>query len=188
MEVFRGVVVYWNKERWFGMVRLFNAGSQSRSNRENESFFVRGDNIVPDEYGSRYLRMGEHVEFVEDTDPDPLENTRPRRADLPVKRRAKDVKAPTRAARPEGYTEDCVVTIIKSRWDTVPVCGFAKRPEGDTIFWHRNDIATEGEMHIGTKFNCVPEPNREGSTCWRAAHIEIYMPEQGDNTDGHESN
>jgi hypothetical protein len=50
MEVFRGAVVYWNKEKWFGLVRLYDDVSVSRhSSRQNETFFVRGANIVPDE-------------------------------------------------------------------------------------------------------------------------------------------
>jgi hypothetical protein len=183
MEVFRGAVVYWNKEKWFGLVRLYDDVSVSRhASQQNESFFVRGANVVPDEYGSRYLQVGEYVEFVEDTEPFVSKNPR---KDLATKRSAKDVKAVERAPRPDDYTEDCVVSVIKVRWNTEPVCGFAKRPEGDTIFWHKNDIVTEGAIHIGAKFNCVPQPNRLGSTCARASQIEIYNTE-GDNTDGHE--
>ncbi len=178
METFCGAVVYWNAERWFGLIRLYNDFTVSRhSSRGNETFFVRGSNIVPDEYGSRHLVRGECVEFVEDTEAIPIKN----RPDLAAKRFAKDVKATERAPRPADYTEDCVVSVIKTRWNTEPVCGFAKRPDGDSLFWHKNDITTDGEIHIGTKFNCVPERNREGSACWRASQIEIYVPEEVNN-------
>jgi hypothetical protein len=189
VEKFRGVVVYWNKEKWFGLVRVFDDASETSATRDkSETFLAHGANIVPDEYGSRYVRVGEHVEWVEETEPRTYVKKPDHTNGLPM-RVGKDVKAYERPARPEGYTEDCVVSIVKTRWNTEPVCGFAKRPEGDTIFWHKNDITTEGVMEIGTKFNCVPERNREGSSCWRASRIEIYMPAQsneGEHEDGHE--
>jgi hypothetical protein len=183
MEVMKGVVVFWTIEKWHGLIRLADAYNDYTAHRGNPLFFVRGSSIVPDERGSRYLRVGEHVEFVEDTDPPPDKN---KNQDCLAKRCAKDVKALGRAPLPDDYSEDCTVLVVMKRWNTEPVCGWAKRPDGDSLFWHKNDVTTDGLMEVGMRFNCVPVPNQNGaSSRWQASLIEIYKPE-GDNSDGHE--